>query len=61
MRKLTTECPLERSAEIISGKWKGYSGKSITHVVNIGIGGSDLGPAMVTEALAFYKNHHEVH
>jgi glucose-6-phosphate isomerase len=45
------------SEAVISGKWKGYSGKSITHIVNIGIGGSDLGPAMVTEALAFYKNH----
>ncbi|MDB2701574.1 glucose-6-phosphate isomerase [Flavobacteriaceae bacterium] len=43
--------------QVISGEHKGYSGKSITHVVNIGIGGSDLGPAMVTEALAFYKNH----
>jgi len=42
---------------VISGKWKGYTGKSITHVVNIGIGGSDLGPAMVTEALEFYSNH----
>ena len=43
--------------KVISGEWKGYSGKPITHVVNIGIGGSDLGPAMVTEALEFYKNH----
>ncbi len=42
---------------VISGKWKGHTGKSITHVVNIGIGGSDLGPAMVTEALEFYSNH----
>ncbi|MGA1029099.1 MAG: glucose-6-phosphate isomerase [Flavobacteriaceae bacterium] len=48
------------SEAVISGEWKGYSGKPITHVVNIGIGGSDLGPAMVTEALAFYKNHLEV-
>tara|TARA_A100001015_G_scaffold183089_1_gene203732 strand:+ start:6174 stop:7814 length:1641 start_codon:yes stop_codon:yes gene_type:complete len=48
------------SEAVIFGKWKGYSGKSITHVVNIGIGGSDLGPAMVSEALAFYKNHLEV-
>ena len=47
--------------EIISGKHKGYSGKAITDVVNIGIGGSDLGPAMVTEALAFYKNHLNTH
>ena len=43
---------------IISGKWKGYSGKSITDIVNIGIGGSDLGPVMVTEALRPYKKAH---
>ena len=42
---------------VINGELKGYTGKAITHVVNIGIGGSDLGPAMVTEALAYYKNH----
>ncbi|MEZ4858733.1 MAG: glucose-6-phosphate isomerase [Flavobacteriaceae bacterium] len=48
------------SEEITSGNWKGYTGKSITHVVNIGIGGSDLGPDMVCEALKFYKNHLEV-
>ncbi len=47
--------------EIISGKWKGYSGKAITDVVNIGIGGSDLGPVMVTEALKPYKNHLNIH
>ena len=41
---------------VISRKWKGHTGKAITHVVNIGIGGSDLGPAMVTEALEFYSN-----
>ena len=46
--------------QVISGDWKGYTGKSITHIVNIGIGGSDLGPAMVVEALAHYKNHLEV-
>jgi glucose-6-phosphate isomerase len=40
--------------EIHSGKWKGYSGKNIKYVVNIGIGGSDLGPVMVTEALRPY-------
>ncbi len=40
--------------EIRSGSWKGYTGKSITDVVNIGIGGSDLGPFMVTEALKPY-------
>ena len=42
---------------VINGEHKGYTGKAITHVVNVGIGGSDLGPAMVTEALAYYKNH----
>lgn len=41
---------------IHSGQWKGYSGKAIQHVVNIGIGGSDLGPVMVTEALKAYSN-----
>ena len=41
---------------VISGNWKGHTGKVITHVVNIGIGGSDLGPSMVTEALEFYSN-----
>lgn len=45
------------SQRIIQGDWKGYSGKPITDVVNIGIGGSDLGPFMVTEALRPYKNH----
>src|SRR5699024_4834014 len=49
------------SAQVISGEWKGYTGKSITDVVNIGIGGSDLGPVMVTEALKYYKNHLNVH
>ena len=43
--------------QVISGAWKGHTGKAIEHVVNIGIGGSDLGPAMVTEALEFYSNH----
>ena len=46
---------------IISGEWKGYTGKPITDVVNIGIGGSDLGPYMVTEALRPYKNHLNMH
>jgi glucose-6-phosphate isomerase len=49
------------SNEVISGTRKGYSGKPFTDVVNIGIGGSDLGPAMVVEALQFYKNHLNVH
>jgi len=46
---------------VISGEWKGYTGKAITDVVNIGIGGSDLGPYMVTEALHPYKNHLNMH
>lgn len=49
------------SNEVISGEWKGFSGKAITDVVNIGIGGSDLGPFMVTEALRAYKNHLNMH
>ncbi|MCZ0753127.1 glucose-6-phosphate isomerase [Aeromonas enteropelogenes] len=47
--------------KVISGEWKGYTGKPIQHVVNIGIGGSDLGPVMITEALRPYKNHLEMH
>lgn len=46
---------------VINGELKGYTGKTFTDVVNIGIGGSDLGPAMVVEALKFYKNHLKVH
>jgi glucose-6-phosphate isomerase len=42
------------SSSVISGKWKGYTGKPVTDIVNIGIGGSDLGPVMVTEALKPY-------
>ena len=49
------------SYEIISGDWKGYTGKKITDVVNIGIGGSDLGPLMVSEALKSYKTRINVH
>ncbi|KAI9308784.1 glucose-6-phosphate isomerase [Cunninghamella echinulata] len=45
----------EFSESIRSGSWTGYTGKSITDVVNIGIGGSDLGPVMVTEALKHYS------
>ena len=48
-------------AKIVSGEWKGYTGKTITDVVNIGIGGSDLGPCMITEALKPYKNHLNSH
>ena len=43
--------------EVVNGDLKGFTGKQFTHVVNIGIGGSDLGPAMVVDALQFYKNH----
>jgi glucose-6-phosphate isomerase len=46
---------------VIGGEWKGYSGKAITDVINIGIGGSDLGPYMATEALRPYKNHLNMH
>lgn len=42
------------SDSLLSGEWKGYTGKPIQHIVNIGIGGSDLGPYMVTEALRPY-------
>jgi glucose-6-phosphate isomerase len=42
------------SAKVISGQWQGYTGKKITDMVNIGIGGSDLGPVMLTEALKPY-------
>ena len=42
------------SEKIHSGEWKGYTGKKIRYIVNIGIGGSDLGPVMVTEALKHY-------
>ena len=41
-------------AKVHSGEWKGYTGKKIKYIVNIGIGGSDLGPVMVTEALRPY-------
>lgn len=46
---------------IVSGEWKGYTGNEITDVVNIGIGGSDLGPYMVSEALAAYKTRLNMH
>lgn len=51
----------EFTNSVINGDVKGYTGKPFTDVVNIGIGGSDLGPAMVTEALKYYKNHLSVH
>jgi glucose-6-phosphate isomerase len=46
------------SHKVISGEWKGYTGKPIKDIVNIGIGGSDLGPVMVTEALKPYCEPH---
>lgn len=49
------------SNQIIQGELKGHTGKAFTDIVNIGIGGSDLGPAMITEALAFYENHLKLH
>jgi glucose-6-phosphate isomerase len=49
------------SDEIITAKRLGFTGKPFTDVVNIGIGGSDLGPAMIVEGLQFYKNHLNVH
>lgn len=47
--------------EVTSGQRTGYTGKPFTDVVNIGIGGSDLGPVMAVEALQYYKNHLNVH
>jgi len=49
------------SEAVITGSWKGFTGKQITDVVNIGIGGSDLGPVMVTEALKSYKTRLNLH
>ncbi|XP_045513820.1 glucose-6-phosphate isomerase [Pieris brassicae] len=51
----------EFSEQVISGSWKGYTGKAITDIINIGIGGSDLGPLMVTEALKPYATRLKVH
>ncbi|KAK5779024.1 glucose-6-phosphate isomerase PWA37_002265 [Arxiozyma heterogenica] len=51
----------EFSEQVRSGAWTGYTGKKITDVVNIGIGGSDLGPVMVTEALKHYASDIKVH
>ncbi|WP_299366032.1 glucose-6-phosphate isomerase [Winogradskyella sp.] len=47
--------------DVVSGEHKGYTGKAITDIVNIGIGGSDLGPAMVVDSLQYYKNHLNTH
>ncbi len=49
------------SGKVISGKWRGYSDKQITDIVNIGIGGSDFGPRMVIESLKYYKNKLKTH
>ena len=49
------------SEAVISGSWKGHTGRTITTIVNIGVGGSHLGPDMVVEALQFYKNHLKTH
>ncbi len=50
------------SEQVIQGEWRGHSGKAITDIVNIGIGGSDLGPVMATEALKpYWKPHIKVH
>lgn len=51
----------EFTGQVRSGAWHGYTGKAITDVVNIGIGGSDLGPVMVTEALKPYGGVPRVH
>lgn len=45
------------SEKVRTGQWKGYSGKRIKDIVNIGVGGSNLGPQMVTEALKHYSDH----
>jgi len=47
--------------DVVNGSLKGFTNKPFTDVVNIGIGGSDLGPAMVVDALGFYKNHLNTH
>jgi glucose-6-phosphate isomerase len=47
--------------EVVNGERKGYTGKTFTDIVNIGIGGSDLGPVMAVEALQYYKNYLNVH
>jgi glucose-6-phosphate isomerase len=47
--------------KVENGDWKGYSGKAITDVVNIGIGGSDLGPQMIVDSLKYYQNDLKPH
>uniref|UniRef100_A0AAQ5ZPF5 Glucose-6-phosphate isomerase n=1 Tax=Amphiprion ocellaris TaxID=80972 RepID=A0AAQ5ZPF5_AMPOC len=55
LEKMKGFCHFKHFTRVRSGEWKGYTGKAITDVVNIGIGGSDLGPLMVTEALKPYS------
>uniref|UniRef100_A0AAX7TSY9 Glucose-6-phosphate isomerase n=1 Tax=Astatotilapia calliptera TaxID=8154 RepID=A0AAX7TSY9_ASTCA len=55
LEKMKGFCHLFHRTKVRSGEWKGYTGKAITDVVNVGIGGSDLGPLMVTEALKPYS------
>lgn len=60
--KAVREQMKEFSNKVRNGDWKGYTGKTITDIVNIGIGGSDLGPVMVTEGLKYYaKDDLSVH
>ncbi|SEP89536.1 glucose-6-phosphate isomerase [Flavobacterium urocaniciphilum] len=57
-----TKLKIQKCTEtVLSGNAKGYTGKTFTDVVNIGIGGSDLGPDMVVEALQYYKTNLNVH
>ncbi|GAA4889897.1 glucose-6-phosphate isomerase [Flaviramulus aquimarinus] len=51
----------EFTNDIVAGARKGFTGKAFTDIVNIGIGGSDLGPAMVVDSLQYYKNHLTTH
>src|SRR5699024_1552095 len=59
MQTLERMCTFSQA--IINGSWTGYTQKPITDVVNIGIGGSDLGPRMAIEALQPYRNHLKMH
>ncbi len=56
LAKMKTFC-----SKVRSGEWKGFTGKKIKNVVNIGIGGSDLGPVMITEALKYYADGPDVY
>jgi len=60
--QLRTHPAVRVRVQVRSGAWKGFTGKPITDIVNLGIGGSDLGPVMVTEALKpFCKRDLKVH